>query len=511
MSIGYAGGKFGTESRKRRGSFRTLWLAWRVRDDEELSADDAASTLFRFFRSKHVADLKLFAKLAFILLSLHVSLVVTYALSLPIAHLIANPGVHHSHTDLFEHAVDVLFTRVFPSLFTYVGPAITIYGAIVAWSYLSASKRLGIVDLFACEISTLCRVGTIFDIGKIYVEMYNKGDAAEKHVAAKHAASSQSFVSQEEYFPVFDHNSSDLESLEALVVESITEYYTYMKAARDLLRKLASIEASHIATPDSTAKVDTWHQTVADLIYVLFLGYESGRKAIIDLTEFEPTRAEHTIVILLTELVCYSFLCEFLKHDKVRFSRLQLRQSGYESIVPALIKDVNHKYEGSQGIYWAPAKRTVTELKDRYDAAMVTLKGCIAQQQAIGAATRNVSVTMSRDGTPTSMAEPGSTIVLEVQVQDVGPGPRYYKWTSDSAKIVATDAASATVKLPPGPGETVAFVEIIDDNGGLLSGSIAVPLQTAPDSAVKLKSKTESASADRSGPVFKILTDNGML
>jgi hypothetical protein len=132
MSISGAGGKTGSEPRKRRGSFRTLWLAWRVRDDEELSADDAASTLFRFFRSKHVADLKLFAKLAFILLSLHILLVVTYALSLPIAHFIANPGAHHSQTDVLVHAFDVLFTRVFPSLFTYVGPAITIYGAIVA-------------------------------------------------------------------------------------------------------------------------------------------------------------------------------------------------------------------------------------------------------------------------------------------------------------------------------------------------------------------------------------------
>ena len=69
--------KIGSESPKRRGPFRTMWRAWRVRDNEELPAEDAASTLFRFFRSKHVADLKLVANLALILLVFHILLVVT--------------------------------------------------------------------------------------------------------------------------------------------------------------------------------------------------------------------------------------------------------------------------------------------------------------------------------------------------------------------------------------------------------------------------------------------------
>jgi hypothetical protein len=129
------------------------------------------------------------------------------------------------------------------------------------------------------------------------------------------------------------------------------------------------------------------------------------------------------------------------------------------------------------------------------------------------AASRKVSVTMSRDGIPIAAAAPGSTIVLNLQVQRTIASPLSYRWDAGSAQLVAADAASATVKLPPGPGPTVAFVEIIDDNGGLLSGSIAIPLQTlpAPNSAAKLKSETESASASRPGLVFKILTDNGML
>jgi len=229
MNNSAAGEKTGSESRKRRGLFRTLWLAWRVRDNEELSAEGAASTLFRFFRSKHVSDLKLAANLALILLLFHIALVLLYSFISPSTNSIATPGAQPSSADKIAHTIDVLFKNV--------GPAITICGAIVAWAYLSASKRLGVVDLFACEIKTLCRVGTIFDVGKRYVAMYqSKLEIAENHAAiegipaAQSAAEpmtdellSRSSVSEEHYFPIFDNNSSDLESLEALVVGYITE------------------------------------------------------------------------------------------------------------------------------------------------------------------------------------------------------------------------------------------------------------------------------------------------
>jgi hypothetical protein len=65
------------------------------------------------------------------------------------------------------------------------------------------------------------------------------------------------------------------------------------------------------------------------------------------------------------------------------------------------------------------------------------------------AASRKVSVTMSRDGIPIAAAEPGSTIVLNLQVQRTIASPLSYRWDAGSAQLVAADAASATVKLPP--------------------------------------------------------------
>jgi len=386
-------------------SLQTVEILWRAVTvpNDKLTAEESASSLFRFFRSKHVGDLKAIFALAIFILVFHLAVALYVTIT---TH--ADPS--NSHT------VD-----------TYFGAAVPIYGAIIAWAYLNAGKRLGVVDLFACEIGTLCRVSALFDVGRYYIEAYrDAGNIKDKHPKVKHLAthhaageSSGTFVSQEKYFPIFDNNSSDLQSLEALVVGTITEYYTYMKAARDLQRKLASIDPTEIAQPAAparggSAREDPWHETLANLIYVLFLGFESARKSIKDLIEFEPTRAENSIIILLTELVCFSFLCEYLKDSEigfrdlerhevatggkdalkfkrlseefeVKFKRLELRAAEYRELVPPLIARVNDDHGESEN-YWLPAKRTVPELQNRFDAAKEALERCRAKDAAAVAA-----------------------------------------------------------------------------------------------------------------------------
>src|SRR3954471_9558832 len=201
-------------------SFRALARAMGRVPTADLTATESASTLFRFFRSKHVRDLKLIFTTALFVLAVHLLLVVLLGLinasyaffSEAEAPQMALLG--HFLVSLPPAAPADFLTRLvnaagkFLSFFiTYVGPGVPIYGVIVGWAYQTASTRLGIVDLFACEISTLCRVGTIFDIGKRYVDTYDRGPAAP---ARPSAAASDKFVSQEEYFPVFDSNSRDL-------------------------------------------------------------------------------------------------------------------------------------------------------------------------------------------------------------------------------------------------------------------------------------------------------------
>jgi hypothetical protein len=379
-----------------RGLLSTLWKAWHVHPGEKLNAEEAASTLFRFFRSKHVRDLRLFVKLALFLFVIYVGAVLLLTFAAPILHwYLGGRAVYGTGLVLDARISEVGYRRVLGAV-TSISPAITICGAIIAWSYLAASKRLGVVDLFACEISTLCRVGTLFDIGIIYTDMYKSDSPPKKHRAARHMAGkhltkeskeseskeSSSFISDEQYFSIFEHNSSDLEALEALVARYITEYYTYMKATRDLLRKLASIHVSEISPPPDhtaagSAEVDLWHKTVADIIYVVFLGYESARKAIADLIEFQPAQAENTIVIAFTELVCFRFLCEYLRTDPSRFARLRLREADYTATFPALINEVNEEYETGRRSDWIPAHSILPELKTRYEEAIKTLHDCI--------------------------------------------------------------------------------------------------------------------------------------
>jgi hypothetical protein len=361
----------------------TLWRAVVVRKDEELDAADAASTLFRLFRSKHVRDLKLIFHVAFIVLIFCAVIAACWfiggVVSALFQHHAPSAAAHTADAIAPSGANGAADSKGPPTGIAFLSSIATVSCAIMAWAYLTAGKRLGVVDLFACEIATLCRVGTIFNVGEQRVETWKRIDgrnAIDPPVRSirnhrQQSPRSGNYVSQEDYFPIFDHNSQDLQTLEALVVGHITEFYTYMKATRDSQRKLAQAPT-----------VEEAKEAAANIVYMLFLGYESARKAIADLVEFQPTRAENTIVILLTELFCYSFLCEHFKYDDLRFKRLELRETDYEAVVSDLREVVEKSYKRAviedsykaNKKYWAPAKETVPEMDRLYDQALKTLK-----------------------------------------------------------------------------------------------------------------------------------------
>jgi hypothetical protein len=347
--------------------YRALFLP-----EQDLSADESGSTFFRFFRSKHVADLRLIVALALAMLALHAFVVGIFAAddvydgapkTAPATVLImtqntttpswtAAPALPPKAMTTAGKALD--FFQFFS---TYFGAALPIYGAIVAWAYLTASARLGIVDLFASEISTVCRVGTIFEIGKTSIKLLD----------VKNRIGSASFTGKEEYFPVFDQNAHDLQVLEASVVENITEFYTYMKAMRDSRRKLSEIEPQNSG---GGTESDPWQTTACNVIFVLFLAYESGRLAVDDLVEFQPAKAERTIVAFLTELTCYKFLVKFFAdhfgENDLRSVRLRLRESNYkEAVAPELYCRVIDGYAKNK-TDWERAKNTLPSLELLY-------------------------------------------------------------------------------------------------------------------------------------------------
>ena len=75
---------------------------------------------------------------------------------------------------------------------------------VVAWVYRTASIRLGVVDLFASEITTLCRVGTVVGLAERSIAAFNytsTGEMAEVLTGDHYVP--HRFVSEEDYFPVF--------------------------------------------------------------------------------------------------------------------------------------------------------------------------------------------------------------------------------------------------------------------------------------------------------------------
>jgi hypothetical protein len=323
-----------------------------------LRTGDPAATVDRLFASQHVTDLRLIVAFAF----------VTVVLVFGIGVLLSLANVRIAHPDW--KSLPVVFSAL-GSFLAFFTPVLAVFGAVLAWAYQAGSARLGIVDLYACEIDTLCRVATVVDSVRRWIEIF-------QHGLPKSESPARHFTSEENYFPVFENNTRDLQALEARVVINITAFYTFMKAVRDSMRNLMDMSASPTQPeprPDKPSTAAPWQEAARNVIYMMFLGLESARKAIADLVEFEPEQAERTIVILISELEAYRFLCDqYVDEEDMRHKRLALRDAAYREIVPELCHDVEAGRTSKDGSHepwrWEPALRLLPELNRRYDAVI---------------------------------------------------------------------------------------------------------------------------------------------
>jgi predicted nucleic-acid-binding protein len=239
----------------------------------------------------------------------------------------------------------------------FVGAVLLICGTILAWAYQAGSKRLGVVDLFACEIVTLCRVGTIMEVVPKLIAAHDELclTRREEIRTAEQDINLNRFTSKEDYFPVFDKNTNDLQVLEADVVINVTAFYTYVKAFRDQLRSLAELGSEEELKPKKSS-------VLINAVYMLFLGYESARKSVEELIEFEPTQAEAMVTGLVTELLAYEFLAKHHDLNDMRGRRLALREKAYREIVPPLLATVF----AATSPDWESARTTAIDLKRVY-------------------------------------------------------------------------------------------------------------------------------------------------
>jgi hypothetical protein len=89
--------------------------------------------------------------------------------------------------------------------------------AALNWTYQTGSKRLGVIDLFACEISAIARMTLIADsaVAQVRVAMLEHGGQDTE------ADSSVKFTSEEHYTPVYDGNLSDSQALDIAVISYV--------------------------------------------------------------------------------------------------------------------------------------------------------------------------------------------------------------------------------------------------------------------------------------------------
>src|SRR5271165_1321479 len=131
-----------------------------------LTTGDETDTVDRLFVSKHVNDLRLIVATVFVVLLLVLILAFlagawTFNVTRP------PPGVTSDPKQLLEASTSA--AKIFLKLFA---PTFAVFGAVLTWAYQVGSARLGVVDLFACEMDTLCRVITIVDMVRNQANKY---------------------------------------------------------------------------------------------------------------------------------------------------------------------------------------------------------------------------------------------------------------------------------------------------------------------------------------------------
>ena len=97
------------------------------------------------------------------------------------------------------------------------------------------------------------------------------------------------------------------------------------------------------------------------MIYMQFLVYESARRAVNELIEFQPNQAESIVNILCSELVTFPYL-QTSYQDDYHGPRLRLRCEEYTMIVPQLYCTIM----AAEHPNWNRAKSIARELMRRY-------------------------------------------------------------------------------------------------------------------------------------------------
>src|SRR5215472_17799443 len=116
----------------------------------QLHTNKESSTFERLGRSRHVADLRLIFSVTVILMIIGALAALAFSCEYEV---VSNWGELHGSQSIWPW-VRHGFSAIIASG-TFIGAICVLGGGVLAWTYQTGGSRLGVVDLFACEIGTL--------------------------------------------------------------------------------------------------------------------------------------------------------------------------------------------------------------------------------------------------------------------------------------------------------------------------------------------------------------------
>ncbi len=205
--------------------------------------------------------------------------------------------------------------------------------ASLAAIFQLAKLRFSTVDIFSSEILARLRIlSSDHSIGRL--RRYADPGFVEKRTRNSQTGSfpgeSVIELSQEEQFETFYRRSSDLGALSSIIVDHVTDFYSFQKATRDAIRDLAATAEFY---PDDTAEI---RERIIDVLFLADLMAYSGLRALEELIETPAHRLHARQIALSVGTSALQFVLEEMDSNDHRYTEILHRKQKYTALTSEL-------------------------------------------------------------------------------------------------------------------------------------------------------------------------------
>lgn len=197
-----------------------------------------------------------------------------------------------------------------------------LFVASLQFLYTIGAKRRGAVAITLSEIICIARIFAVANIVGDFIQMYSQGKFWRKFYQSGFAGEAR----KESYLTVFDKNIESFGSLNSVLLDQVTAFYSFLKASRDATGALSKWDNINYSEEKKLSDI-------IDIIYFCFLSLSSGHVAIKELFEKNDERIMSVEDVLTgLELQCFLFLLLEMDDGDYRYSKLKSRYMDYDDL-----------------------------------------------------------------------------------------------------------------------------------------------------------------------------------